>query len=552
MTLRESRTRYDESPASTKARRRVAIYCRVSTSDQVDRGTIAGQRRDNQADAQRANEEVVGVFCDDGMSATSGRGKIEARKDWAKVKALAESGAIDAVRVVDQDRLTRADDLQESMEILGPLQRAHVLVVTPSDVIDLNTPDGRLKAFLGVWKASGEADAILRRTQSGKALLLSNGGKPHGMPPYGLRYDRKAGWAIEPSEHRIIIEIFRRVGAGESCTAIALDLGARDVPAPGRQWQQTSVWTIVRTARERYAGRWRANKVRGIWVDVPRLVSDDDIKRADAALAMSGQGRGNLCKRTVNHHLVDHNFARCSRCGGMVGVTGYSRSNGTRRRYYSCRSQRKAMGYKTACKLRRIPVDQIDAPLWDAMIATLAQSGLAEKAARDIRRQARDVGSEQAAAQRGLDQARKRVADAARKAETLTESIDTLPAELLGRALDKIGVERKAAAEALRLAEAAAAAAGTPDATPADIKAALALVRAEVANATQAKRRELVRLMLVDVEISDEEITADVGIPVAQTGAYPGLATCSSSGSRIRLGTIRVPLRASVAIGHGP
>lgn len=541
MMLREQRSSLvDDSTTHETQRVRVAIYCRVSTNEQQSRGTIQAQRKTLAEHAKRAGYLVVDTFCDDGKSA--GTGKLEKRDAFHRMLKVAAAGLIDAVLVVALDRLTRTEDLIERASILGPLQRAGVVVLTPSERLDLRTSSGDLKAGIDASYAAMERAKILERTQGGKARLLSSGGKPHGMPPYGLRYDREAGWSIDRDEHKIIIQIFERVGAGESCTKIALDLEAKNVPPPGRAWQQTSVWTIVREARKRYAGRWLCNKVRGIWIDVPRLVSDAAIAKADGVLAASGGGRGNLCKRTVNVYLLDNNFARCATCGGMIGIMGHGRG---KRRFYACRSRRKAMGYKRSCGAERHVVADVDAALWDALGAELDRSNVLDQAARELGK--RDVKSDQAAAAAALAAARKRVANAAARVDVLLETSSDVDPDKLKAALARATTEQKEAALALRAAETAAHAAGSPDATPADLKAALTLLRREIAEATPAVRREIVRSVLVDVVISDEEITADVGIRVGSGSACPGLRDCSTSESRIRLGSIRVRLGGTVA-----
>ena len=92
----------------------MAIYCRVSTSDQDnDR-----QERDLKGYADRANFEVVGVFKET-LSAIGnskgGRQPLERKK----VMALAQARQIDAVLVTEMTRWGRST--QDLMDTLGQL-----------------------------------------------------------------------------------------------------------------------------------------------------------------------------------------------------------------------------------------------------------------------------------------------------------------------------------------------------------------------------------------------------------------------------------------------
>ena len=88
---------------SQDRRRRVAIYCRVSTSDQDnDR-----QERELTEYAEKAGYEVVGVFREtlSGIRKARGDKQLVERK---KVMALAQAREIDAVLVTEMTRWGRS------------------------------------------------------------------------------------------------------------------------------------------------------------------------------------------------------------------------------------------------------------------------------------------------------------------------------------------------------------------------------------------------------------------------------------------------------------
>jgi DNA invertase Pin-like site-specific DNA recombinase len=81
---------------------RAAIYARVSTESQQQRGTIGSQLRILRERILDENDELIGEFCDDGHSgARLDRRGLDALRD------AAEAGLIDVVWCLSPDRLAR-------------------------------------------------------------------------------------------------------------------------------------------------------------------------------------------------------------------------------------------------------------------------------------------------------------------------------------------------------------------------------------------------------------------------------------------------------------
>lgn len=518
----------------------VAIYGRVSTGEQKEQGTIEDQRRELTALASAMRIDPEGWYPDDGVSA--GAGKMDDRKAFHRMMDGIRAGRIKAVMVRAIDRLTRTDDLRERGEILESLREHGVKLILPTGPIDLNTFAGDMLVGNMAAFAAYERNSILQRTMGGKTRLLANGGKPHAMPPYGLRYDRESkennGWSIDEAEHAIIREIIELVGQGVSCARIALTLNARKVPPPGRVWQATTPWTIVREARNRYAGRWLANKVKGIWVAVPRLLTDEEIERADAALIRAGSQKRGLKARARYSYMLDQKIAKCARCGGVIGIFGGSRNGDTK--VYTCRSYQPGRnGYDRPCGLRRIKVTDVDPAVWDNIAAAVSARTFEAAIARALK--ARDADGEQEFAHAKLTAARKRITDAERKGKALLAHADAYDPGDLEAALAKLATERKAAIAAVGEAEAAVRAAGSAG-EPVDVRALVAEMRSAVAEATPDQRRTLARALLADVTISDEEVRFGIAMPVGGTVVYPAFTSCSTSGYRIHIASVTVPI----------
>jgi putative DNA-invertase from lambdoid prophage Rac len=160
-------------------RRRVALYCRVSTSDQDnDR-----QERDLRAHAERAGYEVVAVFREtlSGIRKAKGKQPVERKR----AMALAQAREIDAVLVTELTRWGRST--QDLMDTLGQLASWGVSLIAQTGLtFDLSTPQGKLIANLMASLAEFEHDLLRERVRSGIAAAKARGqtfGRKQGYRP---------------------------------------------------------------------------------------------------------------------------------------------------------------------------------------------------------------------------------------------------------------------------------------------------------------------------------------------------------------------------------
>jgi putative DNA-invertase from lambdoid prophage Rac len=188
-----------------RRRRRVAIYCRVSTSEQdCDR-----QERDLQAYAERANFEVAEVFKEtlSGIRKAKGKQPIERKK----VMDLAQRREINAVLVTELTRWGRST--QDLMGTLGELAGWDVSLIAQTGLqFDLATPQGKLIANLMSSLAEFEHDLLRERVRSGIAAAKARG-QTFGRRPGYRPSDKQAPKVVELSE------------AGYSQRKIAAELG---------------------------------------------------------------------------------------------------------------------------------------------------------------------------------------------------------------------------------------------------------------------------------------------------------------------------------------
>ena len=159
----------------------VAIYCRVSTTDQ----TCEWQERDLRAYARKAGWKVAGVWKE------TASGSKENRKERLAVMAMAQARKIDAILVTELTRWGRSTiDL---IHTLQELQSWGVSLVAQSGLqFNLRTSQGKLIASIMASLAEFERDLIKERVRSGIAAAKARGQIFGRQPGQRIKSDRLA------------------------------------------------------------------------------------------------------------------------------------------------------------------------------------------------------------------------------------------------------------------------------------------------------------------------------------------------------------------------
>ena len=160
---------------------RVAIYCRVSTTDQ----SCSRQERDLRAYAKKAGYEVIGVWKETASGSKNNR--VERRQ----VMSLAQARKIDGVLVTELTRWGRS-----TMDLISTLQDlAHwgvSVIATTGLQFDLTTPQGKLIASVMASLAEFERDLVRERVCSGLAAAKAKGKKLGRKPGQRVKADKYA------------------------------------------------------------------------------------------------------------------------------------------------------------------------------------------------------------------------------------------------------------------------------------------------------------------------------------------------------------------------
>jgi DNA invertase Pin-like site-specific DNA recombinase len=186
--------------------RKIALYARVSTTDQHTEPQLHALR----AYAEARALEASGEYVDHGVSGSKGR-----RPALDKLLADARRRRFDALAVTKLDRLARS--VRHLTALAAELEALGIDLVVLDQSIDTSTPAGRLLFNVLGSIAEFERDLIRERVSSGIAAAKRR----------GVRLGRPAALTAETAQR-----VARLHGCGQSVRAIAKLLGiGKDVVA---------------------------------------------------------------------------------------------------------------------------------------------------------------------------------------------------------------------------------------------------------------------------------------------------------------------------------
>ena len=172
---------------------RAALYARVSTERQADRGTIGSQLAVLREHLATAGDELVDEYVDDGQSgARLDRPGLDALRD------AAEAGLVQRVWVLSPDRLARAYAYQ--VLVLDELDRFGVTVAfTDSPGLAADDPQATLLTQVQGVIAEYEKAKIAERYRRGKLFRARAGRSSLGRRPTATAASRAAPPPAQPT-----------------------------------------------------------------------------------------------------------------------------------------------------------------------------------------------------------------------------------------------------------------------------------------------------------------------------------------------------------------
>jgi site-specific DNA recombinase len=534
-----------------------AIYARVSSDRQRREQTIASQTaalRELAAERGLLVPEDL-VFEDEGVS-----GAVLRRPALERLRDVAVEGRFEVLLCHAPDRLARRYAYQ--VLLLEEFQRAGMEVIFAKEPERSGTPeDELLRQFQGMI-AEYERAQIAERCRRGK-LHRARAGAVSVMAraPYGYRYVKRSEHAdaffeIEETEAPIVREIFRRyLEDGESIAKIARSLTAQGVPTrTGRRgWNNATIWGMLRNPA--YAGQAaygkthatgapvraaRLARLRGQrsarisreavapeqWqqISVPALVTAEQFELAGQRL----ERNRHISPRNTKRPSLLQGILVCRHCGYAYYRCSTRSTNGILREYYRCSGSdghRRPEG--RVCDNRPVRLPEIDELVWSRVLGLLEDPTLIQ-AEIDRRlqtmRAAHPASGRRDALERDLTRAQtalRRLLDGYQEQLITLEELRARTPELRKREttlqaqLDALDAELHDAETYLKLTE--------------TLEGFRARLTANAENLTIEQRQQIIRLVVREVLIGDDDITIRHSIPVPAGDQPPGYRLRSGS-----------------------
>jgi DNA invertase Pin-like site-specific DNA recombinase len=244
-----TRTRPSKAPVKLVA----AIYLRISDDREGKAAGVGRQEKAARAVAARLGAEVVHVYCDNDIGASTLSTKP--RKDYPQMIADAKAGMFNVIIAYSDSRVTRTP--RENEDLIDLAKHYGISFhYDKSPRYDLNTADGREAARTAAARNAGESERTGERVRAARCERQTETGWGGGPRPYGwgvvIGEDPRTGdpvidyTRVVEAEANIIRECVDAFLSGVKLAAICRDLNERGIPtATGR-------------------GAWTAEKLRPI------------------------------------------------------------------------------------------------------------------------------------------------------------------------------------------------------------------------------------------------------------------------------------------------
>ena len=531
--------------------RPAGIYARVSSERQREEHTIESQVEALIEHAQAEGYIVPSdwIFKDEGYS-----GSTLVRPGLERLRDLACEGQIATLLIYSPDRLSRKYAYQ--VLLTEEFSRNGVDVVFIKSPKATTPEEELLLQFQGMI-AEYERAQIIERSRRGKRHRAKAGSvSVLSGAPYGYQYVKKAEdipayYKIIEKEAEVVRQVYKLyVEDSFSIAGIVRWLNENDIPTRKRisKWERTTVWAMLRnpaykgtacygktktTERKKitrplrkrggFSPRCSCNEERPkkdwIEIPVPAIVSPDVFSRAQETLE---ENKRYSQRRTKEPTLLQGMMA-CNKCGYAYYRTS-TRTSMRKIHYYRCLGSdnyRYENGAK--CNSKPIRQDYLDGIVWNQVIKLLEDPELIRselqrriKSIRDsnpVKQKKDQLKKELVRIRKGidklldayqedliqLDELRSRMPELRKKEKSLNEELICIESELIDQGL------------LLKLAD--------------NIEKFLIKLRGAADNMSVVERQRVLRLVVKEVLIDDENIRVKHSIPLPHSNMQTGLTT---------------------------
>jgi site-specific DNA recombinase len=313
---------------------RAAVYVRISRDNEGDELGVDRQRPPCLRLAEARGAEVVRVFCDNDLSAYSGK----RRPEYEEMLQWVRDGKLDLLIAWDADRFTRQP--REAEDLIDLAQRYGIQLATVTGDYDLATYSGRMHFRIKGAIARGESEHRAERLRLKHAELRANGAFHGGNRGFGYTHvphiiDGKVRYRVElhDEEAKEIREAVLYLLRGGSLHRVSTDWNTRGIKRPqGSHWDTARLRKLFTTPR--IAGlRQNGNEV--VEAQWPAIIPPDTWEQLRAILGPPLKQKGPKEPRT---YLLP-NILVCGHCAKPMRAMAHAGAPA-----YCCRKERGGCG----------------------------------------------------------------------------------------------------------------------------------------------------------------------------------------------------------------
>ena len=326
----KSITKIEPSAARpSKAKTRVAAYCRVSTGTDDQLVSLETQKS-HYEDLISANPDWVyaGLYYDEGISGTS----KEKRPALQRLIADCEAGKIDRIMTKSLSRFAR--NTTDCLELTRKLLDLGITIFFEKENLDTGSMESELLLSIMSSLAESESVSISENSKWSVRHRFENGTFKIGCVPYG--YNVKDGeMTINEDEAKWVRWIYAQALKGKASNAIATQLN--DLGIPSRRsdhWTSTTIRGML--TNEKYVGaclfqktytdfRFKRHNNHGerdqyfVEGHHPAIISQEDFDAVGALMEQRAREKG--IKKRDSRYMNRYPFTRkliCGECGATL------------------------------------------------------------------------------------------------------------------------------------------------------------------------------------------------------------------------------------------
>ena len=325
---------------------KAAIYCRVSTDKQFDKGgSLETQEERCRAYCERNEYDVIGFYKD-----VESGGTLK-REEFQRIFADAESGKFEVLVVTKIDRLSRSMKDYYSKIINFEKFNVRIAAIDQPEFSTAGATGNFLRNIL-MAAAEFERDMIKQRTSEGMRAKIAKG-EWHGGPlPLGYENNKEEKrLVVNETEAELVKRIFNYYLENRSSKTTANRLNSEGFKTKkGSLFTTTGILKIIQNPV--YIGKFKlsVDGTVGLVNGLHRPIIIEKIYQQATEIRESNRVNTYINKKLPNEALFT-SILRCGHCGSML-TTHSTTKKGRKYTYYRCLNAMKRS--PDACPIKQV------------------------------------------------------------------------------------------------------------------------------------------------------------------------------------------------------